>query len=97
MRKYLEDRSSVKQLSLSDLQPSGMVGKDRHPTVKSRGEAPKPLSFAMESSADANIDDLSLPDEIKRKLFRHQKYGLRWMSNLHDTHPGGILGDGTPG
>lgn len=40
------------------------------------------------------IFERSLPDEVKQRLYEHQRAGVRWLHSLH-FHPsaGGILGD----
>lgn len=56
------------------------------------GNDSDPVDFAH--TAQYDLPGVFLPPILEKKLFEHQKFGVKWMSNLHATkRNGAILAD----
>lgn len=56
------------------------------------GNDSDPVDFSH--SAQQGLPSVQLPSMLEKKLFEHQKFGVKWMSNLHATkRNGAILAD----
>ena len=87
MVKNLQEQSKLNTKSTKSVNPPMLQPVVLHSNVLN--ETSNHVSLSM----NQNDLHLNIPEILSNRMFVHQKEALTWLSNMHTSHPGGVLGD----